>query len=252
LLTLVRQEIKIMLLRTVRYPMESLGSVIILYLLFLSIFAGSQYITFGGVSLLGTEPAHKLLGFLFYFATISGLSGIPGVLEDEAKTGTIANIFTSRFAPWIVLCIKSVVNLVFGLAYVALIWVISSVTIRVTAPVGGRSLCAVLLSYVGMIGLGLGFGGLALVFKRVGTLLNVVNLGLFVLAIYPGMPSMFARLTPFTHGLSLLRSAVSGSPAIVSDFFSLIGISLVYLVAGVFSFNKLVVVAKTRGSIGVY
>lgn len=134
----------------------------------------------------------------------------------------------------------------------ALLWVISAVTIRVIAPVDGRSLCVVLLSYVGMIGLGLGFGGLSLVFKRVGTLLNVVNLGLFVLAVNPSVPSVLTRLTPFTCGLSLLRVGLSGSPAALSGFSGLVGISLAYLVAGVLSFNRLIVVAKTQGSIGVY
>lgn len=121
-----------------------------------------------------------------------------------------------------------------------------------------------LFTIAGFYGLGLLFGGLALLYKRIGPVTLLVRGALLFVtgAIipvneFPGFFQGVAKLCPMTQGLIMLRKVtVKGDSLWVliqnGDMLILIINSLIYLILGLATFKIMENLSRYRGVIGLY
>jgi ABC-2 type transport system permease protein len=121
-----------------------------------------------------------------------------------------------------------------------------------------------LLTVAGLYGLGFALAGLALVFKRLGPIMGILNMIflLFTGAIVPldGFPNIIqclAHSLPLTDGLKILRMVILEEKSLFyvinnGDMLRLTINSSIYLLLGVVVFKWCYKEARKRGVIGHY
>ena len=117
-------------------------------------------------------------------------------------------------------------------------------------------LIPIFIGIFSILGIGLICGGLALIFKKVQSLLNVIQYFLIgLVAIFPES-IIFSALLPFNYAARGVFNTMMGGDSFM-DFGAvgygiMIGNSLLYFLLGLIIFKQCLKVAKRRGLLGQY
>ena len=121
-----------------------------------------------------------------------------------------------------------------------------------------------ILTLLGLYGLAFFFGGLTLIYKRLGNVTIVIRFAFLILtgAItpienFPVWLQVISKTLPMTQGLKILRLLMIenksfGHVLASGDFFMLVMNSACYITFGLISFKLFEKVARHRGLLGVY
>ena len=250
-------------LRTaLRYPMEIGSGLIVMFLFFMAIFYGAKQFAGGQIS--GQSIEEMVIGYCMWFFAIIALNAMSIDVENEARQGTLEQVFICAPAFLPVLWIRALVKLSYGLITVlALSLGLQLVTgqwLNLQAADIGPVLLTVLLSIIGISGLGLLLGGLSLVLKRVGQLSTIIQFSLFFPAfsdfsdLSAGARSILLHL-PFSRGILLLRE-LTAFDSLPSGFWSQTGLlamdTLAFAIVGSAVFLIMERLAKQDGSLAHY
>jgi ABC-2 type transport system permease protein len=114
----------------------------------------------------------------------------------------------------------------------------------------------VLLTVAGVLGLGLMVGGCALVFKRVQTLIQVLQMGLVALIAAPLKRVPWLRYLPLSWGNQLITRVMVNGQSIFDlpghSLLFLLAHACVWLAAGLFVFGRFEKAARRRALLGHY
>ncbi|MEN2982291.1 MAG: ABC transporter permease [Thermus sp.] len=233
-----------------RYPLELLGAVVTLSLLFYLLFLGARFLAGPGAEFGGRLEA-VLVGYLLWTFTLSAYNGLSFGLMEEAQTGTLEQVFLTPYGPIPLFLVRNLAGL---LSQGLLVFLIALVLMALTgarlsfAPGVVLPFLAVLL---GGYGLGFAMGSLALLYKRIGQLLGLSQFLLLFLLQAPGKGAFL--LLPLAPGAALAREMLAqGSPldpmALGLAFLN----GFLYLGLGLFLFGRAVRRAKARGLLHGY
>jgi ABC-2 type transport system permease protein len=188
----------------------------------------------------------SLIGYITWKVCASSFQNVANIADEEARTGTLEQIFLSGSSALQVFLARSLgIFLNQALRGLLLGLILGAVLGALTAPTF-LALAIFLLTFLGALGLGLGMAGLILVYKRMGGFLTLIwqMLVFFsgALAPLPGaLLGWLSSLLPLSWGIAALRaSMVNGEAA--SDLWRsglLPGLLLntaAYLTLGVFLF----------------
>ena len=193
-----------------RYPIEPVANVLVLFLLFLIMYAGFKPASVNA-GLYDASATNALTGYVLWFFVILAISGVSAKIEDEAKLGTLEQVCLHSHDLLTVWLCRIWVDLTFGLFQVAvlgtLILAATSLSIQVSVPM----VVAFVLTIAAIYGFGFMLGGLSLVFKRVGESRAVLQMVFLILAVVPphSLPAWLysaALLSPLTVGLEAMRA----------------------------------------------
>ena len=202
----------------------------------------------------------SLAGYITWKVCATSFLNVARIADEEARTGTLEQIFLSGGALQIFLARslgiflnQALRGLLLGLALGAFLGVLT--------PPSLLSLAIFLLTFLGALGLGLGMAGLVLVYKRLGGFLSLVwqMLVFFsgALAPLPGVLGTFSRVLPLSWGIAALRTALVSS-ATLNDLWQngllpgLLLNTLLYLALGVAFFTWGERRARRLGVLGHY
>jgi ABC-type multidrug transport system permease subunit len=157
----------------------------------------------------------SLLGFLLWDWSMAVLGAVTGFVASEAREGTLENVVLSPVAPLLTFSLRTLsAFLVLGAQTLVLGTVIASL-LGIPLVVTGPSVVVLLLTLLGVGGISLALGGVALVFKSTESLVRVFSLLALVMtgAIVPleRLGVVFELLkvvVPTTWGIAALREAV--------------------------------------------
>ncbi len=158
---------------SIRYPLELLTGVFVLYVLFMGLFMGAKLLA--GRQALSGNLDGVVIGYTMWFFALMAINTMSIDIESEARQGTLEQVYLH--AP----------------NYLGLLWVRAVVHLAMGAGAGGRAgggdpgrrpapgstvtwqavpavLVSIVLTIGGLCGFGLILGGLSLVFKRIGQL----------------------------------------------------------------------------------
>ncbi|MFZ0774538.1 MAG: ABC transporter permease [Candidatus Sulfotelmatobacter sp.] len=263
LMRALRIEIRLGFVKMVRYPLQTLTSMLVLYLLFIGMFYGSKFLAGTGI---GAPVDHSrnavdaIAAYLLWFLSLFAIDSMSQSISEEAQTGTLEQLYLSRWNLPLMLFMRFVATLLVSVAM--LLPLLGLMTISTGVSMGLRlaeSLPLILLTSVGLCGMGYMLGAVTLIFKRIGNAMTLVQFGLLFLCLPPveQLPRLlryFALALPLTQGVKLLRSAMSGAGvrSVLAGVGFLAVTSLTYVIAGLAVFHWSEDTARARGLLGHY
>lgn len=242
---------------TVRYVWNSLIGVISMVALFVFLFLGYTGLTSGSPDY-ATGLAHLLTGYILTISALFFYQDIAQNLSTEASEGVLEMLSMSPYGYSRVgaarLCINSIWNLL-------MIAAISLLLIRITGrPFDadiGLLLPLMLLFLVPAIGISFALGGLQLLFKKLDSLMGLLQ---FLVAAFVAMPIdgafFFARALPGVLPAHLSRSIAAGlftRETLPADLvIQAVLVSVLWLIAGITLFYWAERRAKRDGHLAHY
>lgn len=187
----------------VRYPVDTVGKFVTTYLMFVAIFMGAQSIA---PNALGRQLGALIVGYFLWTTAIYASSGLALSITSEAQWGTLEQLFSSphgfgRVAGAMIVSLV-VISLLWGSAILALLLLTTGESLNLDV---GTVLVLVVLTLGTTIGVGFALGGLALLYKRVSSLINLATTVYIGLIALPVGDSLFLRLPPLSLGSHLLQ-----------------------------------------------
>jgi len=238
----------------VRYPANAVGGIVIALLLFGLLFYGGRLLA--GQAL--TESIDGIVvGYFLWTLSVGAYQAISNDVGSEVQWGTLERhvITPFGFAP---------VALLKGVAKVVRTFLTSTVVLVVVVLLTGTPITfdvltvvpVAVLSVASVLGLGFAAGGVAVLYKRIGNWLNLIQFGFVPLISAPAFDLGWTRLLPLAQGSALLqRAMLDGTrlwqfPAV--DLALLVGTAVGYLLGGYLVFRAATRRARRLGVLGDY
>jgi len=255
------------LITTKRYFLEAISGLVMVYILFMGFFFAGQGFTSHGTlpPLDRTDLAHRTVGFILWLFALNSVGHFSNAIRDESHIGIMEQVALSPCGLIVDMCGRAVGKTIIDTVMIGLVLVTIIVTTRISLSFPVVSVGFVfILTLVGLYGLGFFFGGLALIYKRLGSITIVVRFAFLILtgAItpienFPKWLQVLCKTLPMTEGLKILRLLmVEGKPfwSVVrsGEIGLLIVNSAIYMIVGLMSFKYFENVARDRGLLGVY
>ena len=240
-----------------RYIVNSISTLVSIYMIFILIFAGLQsvsgYVKTGALegSLEGT-----IIGFFVWTFTIYAFSNLAWNLTNEAQTGTLEQLYLAPcWFKWVAAS-TLISDFVFSFVPIMLLLAAMMATTGKWLRVDPPSLVPLLLiTLLGAYGVGFALGGLALVFKRIQALFQIMQF-VFVGVLVIPMRVPAAKYLPLALGNDLIRRAMVDGVRLwrlpPGDILTAVAVGAAYLAVGVAIFSWCERVAKNRGLLGHY
>lgn len=246
----------------IRYKFNTITSIFTLYLLFMVMFLGVEF--FGRsmevtTALLDESLENFVVGYFLWTIMYMAYQDTAYSITNDSSTGTLEQISMSNLGLESVLITRSIANILINMAicFIVLLAIMNSTgyylkgnLIAIVPPI-----CIGIFS---IMGIGLIFGGLALIFKRIKAILNIVQYFLIAL-VFPteiGSEALSNLLIPFRPSINNVYSIVLGKISLgdlaLTDYLFMIVNSLIYLAIGAFFFKECTKIAKKKGLMGQY
>jgi ABC-2 type transport system permease protein len=256
-------EIKLAFVRMARYPLQTLTSLLIVYILFIGMFYGSRLLAGVGhedAADFSRSASQAIMGYLLWFLSLFAIDSMSQNIAEEAQTGTLEQLYLSRWDFSLVLFLRFIAAFLASLAMLVPLFFLLIMSTGVSfAWQLGKVLPIIAVTAIGLCGMGYLLGALTLIFKRIGNAMTLVQFVLLFLCMPPveQLPAplrYFALTLPLTQGIKLLRAVVltSGSHIRLSDVSALVFTALVYLSIGLIVFRWAEATAKDRALLGHY
>lgn len=239
-----------------RYYVNTVSTLISVYLIFLLIFLGLQAFA-GGRAEFGDTTAGLVVGFMVWFLAVFAYSELSWVLMQEAQQGTLEQLSMSPLGLKRVLIGRLSASLVFDFAIMFLFLFLMMFTTGKWLNLNLLSILPLLLVTIASV-LGIGFimGGLALVFKRIQQSFQILQFIFVALVAAPIHTFPFVKFLPLSWGTHLISQSMIGGESITQmslpDLLLLVGNSVFYFTLGLLAFSHFENVARDRGLLGHY
>jgi len=239
-----------------RYAFDTLSGVVSIYGFFVVIFFGARI--FGGDRPgFGDTLEGVVVSYAVWALTMLALGSLTFELTQEAQQGTLEQLGMSPFGLAPVLVARALTSIVvyFGI-WVALFVVMMATTGRWLNVDVVSTLPLVVVTVLGVLGLGFLLGGLAVVFKRIQQALQVWQILVIGLVVVPPDEVVVVKYLPLAWGTHLLRRVMVDDASIfdlsAGDLLFLVANSAFYFVGGIFVFKRFERAARERGLLGHY
>jgi ABC-2 type transport system permease protein len=245
-----------MVAQMTRYPGETISSMMVLFLVFAGLFYGARYMTAAPIS--GARLATVVIGYAVWMLMMSATGDMGWSIQNEAQNGTLEQVMLVPWAAvWVFLvrAVMSIAGFLLPEAVIIAALIVMTGVHFVWSPLAAAPVAMVLVT---AWGLGLVVAALALVLKRVGQVLQIVQfLLLFVIlspvATLPGWAGHLAgMLVPFAAQVGVLHRVLEGQTVGPWLWLEAGADMIVFLVAGVLLFKLLDGVARAQGILGHY
>jgi ABC-2 type transport system permease protein len=244
-----------------RYPLELLSGVVIMYVFFIGIVTGGSAIA--GVKALGAQSLEQMvIAFCMWFLALMALNAMSVDLEGEARQGTLEQIFLNAPSFLGLVWVRGYVHVLLGGMAVAVLAVLIQLTtgrwLHFAPAEAGLALLALLLTITDLLGFGLVLGGLTLVFKRLGQVSAILQFALFFIVVKdlstlsPAMRALILH-APLAAGVNVVKLLNSSeTSAATGAFVPLVIDAVLYAVIGSLFFLWCQREALKRGSLSHY
>ncbi len=256
-LALFIAQLKIRYIYLKRYYFDTLSMIVTIFLVFLIIFFGATWLLGGTPGDTGDTLEGIVVGFMVWTFALMAYSTLSWGMIEEAQQGTLEQLYMSPLGFGWVTILRVAAHFIFNLLIVIVILLLMMGTTGRWLNLDVLSLIPlVLLTIAGAYGIGFFMGGLALVFKRVQSALQILQfvLVIFIAAPFGWMP--FMRFLPLSLGTRLIGAVMIDGRTLLElppgDVLFLIANSAVYFGLGFLAFKLFEDVARDRGLLGHY
>jgi ABC-2 type transport system permease protein len=201
-----------------RYPFEAIGGIFITTTIFYGLFLSARYIA-GPALQLGERLDAVIVGYVLWTLVLFILANLGVVLQIEAQTGTLEQLFLSKYGATRVFLTRSLANLAIQLVLnFSILLIIMTLTGR-WLSFSLQMLPPLVAILLGAYGLAFSIGSLALLFKRIQQLQSIFQFGILFLLATPtetwtGLGRSIAQILPMTTAAGLLRDVMARNLAL--------------------------------------
>jgi ABC-2 type transport system permease protein len=240
-----------------RYPLEFIGLLFVTTAIFYGLFLSVRYIA-GPALQFGNKLDSIVIGYVLWTLVIFIIGSIGVTLQYEAQTGTLEQLFLSRFGAITVVLVRSLAELTLQLLFMfsslLIIMILTGSRLKFPPSV----ILPFLTVLLGAYGMALTIGSLSLLVKRIQQLFAIVQFGMLFLLATPTETwtpplNILGQLLPLSPGAELLRGLMARGEGL--SFFQL-GIAfingLAYFSVGLLFFRIAEREAKRRGILNGY
>lgn len=242
-------EMRLQLFMAVRYWFESLFGLALVTILFTGLLVAISVV--GDSDISSGKLDGLIVGFALWIFATAAYSSSSHDIADETRARTIEQICVAPISLATVLGIRACIRLLRGAFALGLI------LLAIEMVTEGRLnlkyypiLLLSLLAAPGLAGLGYLMAGLILLVKRAETAQALMYPALIALVALPAYPLNMLSALPYALGAAAARASSAGQVIAISTYFSVLGISLIWLFGGILSFRGFVKIAKSKGLIG--
>lgn len=239
----------------VRYLPNTISLVVTFYVIFLFMFFGIQVV--GDPSTATENIRFLIVSNAFWFLLLLGISSMGWEITTEATRGTLEQLYMSPVGAWLILLARMLGTVGINLLIMIAMIFFSMLTAGQWLNLAPLPLLLILLpTLVGIIGLGYAVAGLALVFKQVNALLQIMQFVFMGLAFVPLAAAPWLEFAPVVKGIDLIRGVMVGGHGLADigarDWLSLLANSAVYFALGLGAYLLCERRATRRGLLGQY
>jgi ABC-2 type transport system permease protein len=246
----------------VRYRFNTVSEIISFYIPFIMMF---YIIRMFGISMdvspikLGGTLEGFVIGYFLWVVMVMAYADTANNIINDANRGTLEQISMSNLGLHNVLIVRSITNLIVNLlvCFIILFTIMATTNYWLDIKVG-QLLILIFIGIFSILGIALIFGGLALIFKKIQSFLNMVQY--FLIALVIQGPNSFSllisALLPFRLSIESVYRIVLGGESItdfsLGDFGIMIGNSAAYFFVGLLVFKLCSKIARKNGLLGQY
>ncbi|MCA1838737.1 MAG: ABC transporter permease [Actinomycetota bacterium] len=239
-----------------RYLFETISGTATLFLFFLALFYGAKALAGSSLKLANTQDG-LIVGYMVWSLAIFAYFSMAQDLIQEAQLGTLEQLAMSPMGLSKVLLGRALSGLVWQFITIAVMLTLMMVSTGRYLHVDVISMVPLMvLTLAGVIGLSLVMGGLAIVFKRVQAILQIMQIAFVAFIAVPLSRAPFLKYMPLKWGNELLTRVMRDGKSIFQlpwqDVAFLIGHAVVYMTIGLVVFKYFENVARRRGLLGHY
>lgn len=257
-LALFRALLKMRYIYLKRYYFDTLSMIVTMFLIFLLIFYGAMALLGGTISPDSGDTLEGIIvGFMVWTFALMAYSTLSWAMIEEAQQGTLEQLYMTPLGFGWVTIFRVIANFMVNALTVIVVLLLMMASTGRWLHLDVLSLTPlILLTVAGAWGIGFFMGGLALVFKRVQSALQVLQ---FVLVVFIAAPSgwlPFMRFLPLSLGTRLIGMVMIDELSLFQlppgEVLFLIGNSAFYFGLGFLIFKFFENVARDRGLLGHY
>ncbi len=257
-LALFKAQLKMRYIYLKRYYFDTLSMIITMFLVFLIIFYGATALLGGATPTDSGDTLEGIVvGFMVWTFALVAYANLSWGMIEEAQQGTLEQLYMSPLGfGWVNIfrvAASFIVNALMVIVVLLLMMATTGKWLNLDVP---SLIPLILLTVAGAYGIGFFMGGLALVFKRVQSALQVLQ---FVLVIFIAAPLgwlPFMKFLPLSLGTRLIGMVMIEERSLLQlppgDVLFLIGNSAFYFGLGFLIFKLFENVARDRGLLGHY
>lgn len=253
---IVRKQFTVM----IRYRVNFLINLVTVYLFFAIVFFGGQaVVTSGGASAGSMDSTFDgiIVGWFLWTMAQGAYAGLSQNVTQESEWGTLEQLYMSPYGFGRVMFLKAISNVLQSMLVGGLVLALMLLTTQRTLSLDVITIVPIsVLALLSVVGIGFIFAGLALIYKRIGSISSLMQFGMVGLIGAPAADAPLLRLLPLAQGSALLQQAMRNGVRLwefsATDLGLLVGTALAYLVIGFGAFRFCLRIARKRGVMGHY
>ena len=244
-----------LLLELKRYLFSTISSIATLYIAFLILFLGAR--SLGGTFSTGSGLEGLVVGYLVWAMSVMAYQDLANHVANDAEVGTLEQLFlTPTGLAWLggsYMIAAFLINLMTSGLVLLLMMLTSGRWLHLDAL---SLLPVILITIMAAYGLGFILAGLAVVFKRIQSLFQILMFVFVAFLAAPVAKYAWMKLLPLALGNQLLRKVMVDGLRVwqlpADDVLLAVGVGAAYLLVGLAFFSYCLKVARDRGMLGHY
>lgn len=253
---MVKKQLQLM----VRYRVNFLIKFVSMYIFFATIFFGGQAFVSGiedGTSAISSTFEGIIVGWFLWTMAQTAYGSLQTSITSESRMGTLEHLYISPYGFGIVMGMKSVVSVLLSILFGSVLLISMMATTGIWLTIDAITVAIIYtFTIISALGLGFAIGGLALIYKKIDSVNNIINFSLIGLIGAPVVDAGVLHLLPLVTGSDMLQEAMREGVSIfeftITDIFLLVGTGIGYLLLGYTIFRYSSTVARRRGVMGHY
>lgn len=247
-------EVRMELTSTFRYRFGVISDIVVFSALLAFFLTSGTGTSFADKYQYQNSKALFLLGYIAWILAVSAISSIGQSVSVELQRGTFYKKMHSIYPLQFLLFGQLIAGIFIETIIATVLVLLSRLVWNVDTPFGIFIVVSILISTIGMYGIGLTIAGLSIYYKHTGAIVFLVQLGLlFITDTIPSNSAILSatKFLPLTICNDIIRKYLSGGN-IDYSFLALIISSAVFLFVGILVFSVFVRQAKKRGNLLFY
>lgn len=250
-------EIKMNLIEAYSYKIGIITDVVAMIIIYLSCLFFDGYSSIGSYYNVGSDVSKNfvLQGYIFWSLAVLILGTLSNSIRRDAEKGTLEQKVMSVIPIQILLLGDFFASLIVNIIVIAIVCVFSMLFLGVTISFNFMTIIILGAMLVGMYGLSLILGGIALISKRIGNLVYMVQTLLLIISnavVQVDSVNAIGSIFPLTLAIKIGRKFTAGMEIEISEIIFFAANCTLWLIFGMFIFELFLKKSKQMGVLSDY